>query len=130
MIWLIEYIEDRRYVRITYQDLFSIAEHFAAITELLSLDFWQPGTPILIDHRKLDFGGTNIDIIKQASEFHQMNNDRLGASRIALLMKSMADFGRGRQFELLTKGKISTLIEVFLEEEKALDWLLKNSIHK
>jgi len=31
----------------------------------------------------------------------------------------------GVQFELLSQGKIAAKLEVFLEEEKALNWLLK-----
>ena len=126
MNWIIKYIEDQRFVTISYEGLFSVEEQLMAIEDLLSRKFWQPGLPILIDHRKLDFGSTNISMLQQPAIFHQKNDARIGRGRIAVLMKSLSDFGRGRQFELLTKGKISAKLEIFLEEEKALNWLLKN----
>lgn len=61
MNWDIEYIENRHYIRVKYEGLFSVTEQTAAIEDLLSRQFWQPGLPILIDHRNLDFGNTNID---------------------------------------------------------------------
>ncbi len=101
-------------------------DQHAAIEDFLSRKFWRSGMSILIDHRKLDFGRTNISMLQQISLFHQKNDARIGNGRIAILVKSLADFGRGRQFELLTWEKISAKLEVFLEEEKAFDWLLKN----
>lgn len=124
MNWSIEYNENPNYVRINYEGLFSVDEQTTAIEDLLSRKFWKPGTPILIDHRKFDFGETSIPLIRQTADFHQKNDDRIGAGRIAVIMKSLSDFGRGRQFELISKGKISARFEIFLEEEKALEWLL------
>ncbi len=39
-------------------------------------------------------------------------------------MNSLSDYARGRQFELLTDDKVSTDIEIFMDEEKALSWLI------
>ena len=123
MNWTIEYIEDRQFVRINYSGLFSVQEQIKAIEDLLSRSFWRPGMPIFIDHRKLDFGNTNISVLREPGIFHQKNDTLIGNSPIAVLMKSLSDFGRGRQFELLTQGKVSATIKVFLDEEKAIDWL-------
>ncbi len=38
-------------------------------------------------------------------------------------MKSLTDFARGRQFELLTEHDMEAEISVFLDEDKALEWL-------
>ena len=126
MNWIIEYIENRHYIKITYDGLFSVSEQLTAIEDLLGSKFWRPGIPILIDHRKLDFGKTDISTMQQTSMFHQKNDARIGKSRIAVIMKSLSDFGRGRQFELLSKGKVSAELEIFLDkEEEAINWLLK-----
>lgn len=124
MNWFIEYNENQNYVRIAYEGLFSVDEQTAAIEDLLSRKFWKPGLPILIDHRKFDFGDTDIPVMRRTAAFHQNHDARIGAAKIAVIMKSLSDFGRGRQFELITKGKISAKLEIFLEEEKALEWLL------
>ena len=124
MKWDIKYIEDENYVRIVYEGTFSVSEQEKAIEELLASEFWKPGMRILIDHRKFDFGNTNVSIMKEMSVFHQKNDARIGAGRIAVLMKSLSDFGRGRQFELLSEGKISAKLQIFLKEDEALGWLL------
>jgi hypothetical protein len=118
MNWIIEYVEGQRYVSVVCEGLFSAGQQIAAIEHLLSRKFWHPGMPILFDHRKLDFGNTNISIFRQISMFHQKNDARIGAGRIALPMKSLSDFGRGRQFELLCKGKISAKLEYSLRKKK------------
>lgn len=126
MNWTIEYIELRQYVRISYEGFFSVGEQVAAIEDLISRQFWQPGMSVLADYRKLDFGKTDISTMQQLSVSHQNKDRSIGTTRFALLMKSVSDFGRGRQYELLSKEKISAKLEVFLDEDEALGWLLKS----
>jgi hypothetical protein len=34
------------------------------------------------------------------------------------------NFGRARQFQLITSGEVTTKMEVFKDEDEALSWLL------
>jgi hypothetical protein len=124
MNWTIEDINDRDYVRITTRGLFNPADHLEMVEDIISKKFWKPGRCTLFDHRLLDFGNTTLDSIRETGSNHEINEQRIGDSKSAILMKSLADFARGRQFELLTTGKISARLRIFLSEDEALEWLL------
>ena len=78
--------------------IFSTADHLKLIEEVVSSDFWLPGTNIPLNHRNLEFGQTDISIFKAASDNHEKNDVRIGDGKAAILMKSLADFGRGCHF--------------------------------
>jgi hypothetical protein len=75
--------------------------------------------------RRLDFGETGLAAMRQASENHVANDDRIGRGKAAVLMRSPADYGRGRQFEMLTEGRVGATVQIFLDEAQALRWLLE-----
>ena len=102
---------------------FSIEDHVRMIEDIVTREFWKPGTDIFFDHRNLQFGKTDIELMRSASANHKKYDKLIGNGRAAILMKSLTDFGRGRQFELLSSDKISAKLRIFLEEEKAVDWL-------
>ncbi|MEP6903311.1 MAG: hypothetical protein ABJA66_16405 [Actinomycetota bacterium] len=93
------------------------------IEDIVSRNFWKKGLDVLFDHRKLDFGFTDVDFMKQASRNHEKNDERIGDGKAAILMKSLADYGRGRQFELLASDNINAKLCIFLDEKAAVDWL-------
>lgn len=61
--------------------------------------------------------------MRAAAENHVAHDERIGTGRAAVLMKAPADYGRGRQFELLTEGRISATMRIFLDEAEAIAWL-------
>lgn len=124
MNWTVENIENQPYVRVVTGGDFSVGEQLKMIEDITSRDFWRPGTNVLFDHRKLDFGVTDINLIRQASDNHIKNDAKIGDGKAALLMKSLPDFARGRQFELLTESKVSAKLRIFKDEDEALQWLL------
>ena len=89
---------------------------------------WRPGTDVLFDHRNLSFSDANLGAMYQAATNHLRNDDRIGNGKAAVLMRSPSDFGRGRQFEMLTDGRISATLCVFLDEAEALEWLASQSV--
>ena len=93
------------------------------IQEVVSQKFWKPGTNLLIDDRKVEFSGTDVDLIRKVSENFRSFGKEIGDGKVAILMDSLTDYARGRQFELLTDYKMSAEIRAFMDEEKALDWL-------
>lgn len=123
MNWTAEYREDKHFVSIKTAGTFSIDDHIRMIEDIVTREFWKPGTDIFFDHRNMQFGKTDIELMRQASANHKKYDKLIGDGRAAILMKSMTDFGRGRQFELLSADKISAKLRIFLEEEKAVDWL-------
>jgi len=61
--------------------------------------------------------------MRKASFNHEDNDEWIGNSKIAFLMNSVGDFGLGRQYEILTDGRVSARIHVFVDEETATRWL-------
>ena len=105
------------------EGLFSINGHSEMIADLVSQSFWKPGMNLLIDDRKVEFSGTNLDLLRVVSENFRSFEEKLGNGKVAILMDSLTDYARGRQFELLTDYKMSTQLRAFMDEEKALNWL-------
>lgn len=123
MNWVVEHRENRAFVTIKTAGTFSIEDHVRMIEDIVTREFWKPGTDIFFDHRNMQFGKTDIELMRQATANHKKYDKLIGNGRAAILMKSLTDFGRGRQFELLSSDKISAKLRIFLEEEQAVDWL-------
>lgn len=124
MNWTVQKPAEKPFVKVVTEGDFNLTDFLKMIEDIISRDFWKPGTNVLFDHRNLEFGSTDISIIKEACKNHKKYDERIGGGKSALLMKSLADFGRGRQYELVTKGKISAKPYPFLDEAEAVNWLV------
>jgi hypothetical protein len=126
MNWKIEKLEDTGYVRVTFEGKFDISRHKEMFNDIISQEFWQPDTPLLMDNRNLDFGEIDYTTMTQISHNFQLFSNEIGKGRAAMLMKSMLDFGYGRQFEMISEIKVGkTQMRVFRDEEEALTWLMR-----
>lgn len=124
MNWKVEHFQAPEFVKVTTEGKFTVPEHYEMIRDIVSRVFWKPGMNAFFDHRKLEFPQTDIEVMKLIAENHKRFEKEIGDGKAAILMKSLADFARGRQFELLTKTKKrSAKVEIFLKEDKALEWL-------
>jgi hypothetical protein len=124
MKWTFEFIENKKYIRVVSEGVFNAREQAQLIEDLISQSFWHKEMPVLFDNRKLDYSVGGAAAIREASRFHIENDERIGDGKAALLMKSVTDFGFGRQYELLTDVATSVKIHVFLDENQAVSWLL------
>lgn len=124
MRWKFEYIENEDYVRITSEGVFSVREHAFWLNQLVTASFWQPGMKVLFDNRYFDFGDVRLADFRRASDDYGKLSPQLGRSKIALLMKSRLDYGFGRQFQMVSEEKGESDINVFDDEQQALEWLL------
>jgi hypothetical protein len=124
MEWVIEYVEAQNYMKVVGAGLFSINEHFRIFEDIVSHEYWKPGMLLLFDNRQMDFTGINFKVVSQASSNYERISDRIGNIKAAMLMKSISDFGIGRQFEIISANKGSGEMRVFLDEKEALLWLL------
>ena len=120
-------VEDRSdHVVVTTRGVFTVAEHRRMVEDIVSRDFWRPGTAVLFDHRELSFGDSGYAQMLEARENHLENDTRIGGGKAAIVMGTRADFGRGRQFELLAAGRVEAQLHVFLDPDEALAWLLRD----
>ena len=120
----IEHIAADNYVKIVVEGVFSIEEHAECVNELFSSPFWKPGMNLLCDYQNFNFGSVIFEKVRAASENYQRAPEKLGKGKMALVVKTKLGFGIGRQFELISEGKIPREIYVFMDEKEAIDWLL------
>lgn len=123
MNWNIEYIPDGKFVKVDMKGNFHPEEVEVMADEMFAQPFWRPGINVLLDHLELDFGVTDVETWRGLSELHVRNNAKFGETKLALLMKSLPDYARGRQYELLAEPKVSARIRVFQNEAEAVEWL-------
>jgi hypothetical protein len=98
------------------------------IGDIVGRPDWRPGTDVLFDHRNLSFDDVDLSAMYQAASNHLRNDAHIGSGKAAILMRSLGDFGRGRQFEMLTDGRISATLRVFLVKAEALEWLVSQRV--
>ena len=127
MDWTVNFDDSRGAAVVITRGVFNTADHARMVADVVSRAQWHPGHPILFDHRELDFGASGYEQMYAARDNHLAHDARIGPSRSAILMKSLADFGRGRQFELMGDGVFSANLGVFIDERTAWHWLTGES---
>ena len=123
MRWTVELPEADGYAVVTTSGAFDVSDHLRMIEDVTTRPGWRPGMDVLFDHRALDLGEADLRAMYQAGDNHRRNDERIGDGRAAILVRSLNDYGRGRQFELLTGGRVSATMSVFMDEAEARDWL-------
>jgi hypothetical protein len=124
MEWTIIKTDEESFIRLMPRRNFNHVDYRAMVNDVVTSDFWESGTDVLVDYRQVEFGASNIETFRELVCIHQKYDTQIGTCRLAILMKTQADFGRGRQFELLARGKIAASLHIFLEEQEAVHWLL------
>lgn len=123
MDWTIAHDPENGFVTVVTGGVFTVGDHTRMTEDVLSRDFWRPGTAVLFDHRELEFGAAGFAAMRQAAETHVEHDARIGHGKAAVVMKAPADFGRGRQFEMLTEGRVGATMRIFLDPAEAVAWL-------
>ena len=128
MQWTVELSGADDHAKVTTSGTFNVADHLRMIEDIVSRPSWRPGTDVLFDHRNLSFDDADLSAMYQAATNHLRNDARIGSGKAAVLMRSLNDFGRGRQFEMMTDGRISATLRVFPVEAEALQWLAGQTV--
>ena len=128
MQWSVELSGADGYAVVTTSGTFNVADHLRMIDDIVSRPGWRPGTDVLFDHRGLSFDDADLRAMYQAGANHLLNDARIGGGKAAILMRSLSDYGRGRQFELMTEGRVSANMCVFLDESEAVGWLAGQTV--
>ena len=123
MEWDVVFDESRGAAIVSTRGKFNATDHARMVEDVVSRAQWRPGHPVMFDHRGLDFGAAGFATMSAARDTHMAHEARIGAARTAILMKSIADFGTGRQFQLLLDGAVSADVRVFVDEKAAWEWL-------
>jgi hypothetical protein len=69
----------------------------------------------------LDFRQTNLEQLRAAGRKPIELDALIGDGKTAVLVGSLPDLARARQFQLMTSGKVSGKMDIFKDEDKALE---------
>ena len=123
MKWTIEYIESDNYFKVVNEGIYQTGDAVRLYKSLFSNKAWQPGVAVLFDNRQLDYQNVNYQVMSEASRRFADNEAEIGKSKIGYVVASQIGYGISRQFQMLMEGKSATRIEVFTDEERAVEWL-------
>jgi hypothetical protein len=123
MEWTVVFDDATGIAIVATRGVFDVADHARMVADIVGRAQWRPGHPVLFDHRQLDFGSAGYAHMIAARDNHVAHDERIGAARSAILVKSLADYGCGRQFELIAEGAVSADLAVFADEAAARRWL-------
>ncbi len=123
MKWFVELPQADRHAVVTTSGTFAVEDHLRMIEDIVGRPGWRPGTDVLFDHRQLTFGDANFATMSRARSNHLRHDARIGDGKAAILVRSLSDYGRGRQFELLASDSVSAALCVFMDPDEAIGWL-------
>ena len=123
MNWTIEYDKDRHFAKVNVEGVFNVSDHLRNIEELTLQEHWTPGLNILFDCINANFDNSSYQDVEDLAKNFIRNDLFVGCGKVALLMKSIVDFGKGRQFEMMTDEHICASVFIFFNEQQALRWL-------
>lgn len=123
MDWVAEFCQEQNYVKVVLEGDFDPTDHFQMMEDVLSREYWKPGMHILIDSSLVNYANATSEVMRQASDNMSIFRSSVGSGKAAVLMATMANFGKGRQFETLAEGKSQANIRVFGDEISAIRWI-------
>ena len=126
MHWNIFYDRALGYVRASQRGDFSTGEEGAFLDEIFEAPFWEPGLPLLIDYSSIPMEPISNRELESTSKQLSEHREQLGKSRLALLCRTDVQFGLGRQFQMISMGRIDGEMRIFRDEDAAVEWLLEN----
>lgn len=123
MEWVFALDGDGRVMRIDTSGHFGLPDQERMFEELGAHPSFSSSLAFLFDNRRLDLSGSNFDVIRESVEVVQRFVRTRRVERLAGLVNPGADFGVGRQFELLTDAAGGHGFRIFVDEHLALRWL-------
>jgi len=97
------------------------------INELIDSPAWYPGTTVLCDFRELMIKNLSGNEIRSIVNVHKPYMNRIGNSKVAVVVSRRVDFGLVRMWEILAED-IFPQHRGFYTIEEALKWINEEGI--
>lgn len=123
MDWELELNQDKTTFNIKAAGTFVTDDCIAIKLGFLAHPEWRPGINLFYDYRDTDFSTITLEALRGIVAFHESNSELIGDGRMAFLMGTPRDFGFARQYEMVSEGRVQSRVRVFLDEEKARNWI-------
>ena len=119
-----EIIEHEGFVEVITSGDADLATFRDFLSDILSLDTWVPGTPLLTNHTRLNSGPLTVDDIDRMASLAGDARVALGPLRLASLVSRDLEFGLARMWEVYVEEKWDGETAVFRSRDDAISWLL------
>lgn len=123
MNWSFRLADDGRYLLVTTDGRFTLADQQQMFDELGALPAVITTPRILFDNRRLDLTESNLNVITRSVQIVKRFIDEHRIERLAGLVDQGVNFGVGRQFETLTDLAGGHGFRLFKDEALAICWL-------
>jgi hypothetical protein len=90
--------------------------------EILADPRFRPGKTILGDHTRLDTSAYTSEDFRRLAQRIARLDERIGASAIAMVVSSPANFGLSKMWQVFTEAEPSRL-RAFYSRDEAIEWL-------
>jgi hypothetical protein len=124
MDWYIDKSPLPKYLRLVITGKPSVEEYLELWRNVLAIDDWKQGTPILQDVTGREPLGSEAHRIQTAiADLLTEHRDRIGSSNIAVFTNpDVYNYGRILEYALRLRGS-QMLIRTFENEDEAVEWL-------
>ncbi len=127
MDWRVWWDTELGVVRLESWGVVDVDRIVLAFLDITLLPEWQPGLPILADHRQLDVAGMGYEdmkrIVEQQRELAQITQH----SRIATVVSSLAHYGLTRMWTAMTDAHGRIHHGIFMDWDEGVAWILDPS---
>ena len=121
MEWTIAEFDDPRRIVATSRGLFTIEECRIGMAELAARK--DPLTPVLFDHRELDFRRTTTFDLMDIDAIFRAHKRAFAFNKIAVIIRGGLAFEIANKWQRVAQGSTNACIAVFDNEPAAIDWL-------
>ena len=128
MYWSFERVGSPGFIKTTASGDFCSTEYGAMLDELLSLPYWQSGTPLLFDFSRLRYARIDATELMAASEEVVSRGSHFAFTPVAMVMGTPEDLEMGRRFGEITDHRVLAIPRRFLHEANAVSWLKSASL--
>ena len=124
MDWRFERVMAPEYIRIVTSGVYCSTGFEEMFDNLTSLEYWRFGTPLLLDHRKLDLISTDpIELMAGSDNFVSRKPD-FAFCRIAILFETTESLEIAERYGEITDDRSLAEVQRFLKESDAIEWLV------
>ena len=124
MYWTFENFRSPDYILITAGGNFTDTGFVSMLDELFQQDYWRPRIPLLLDETDMDATPVAVEQLINTAEHFLGLNSRLAYTRIAVVLGSPEAMRVAHRFGHAVNSETKAVVEVFLDKEKAVGWLL------
>jgi len=96
------------------------------LSDILGLDGWTPGTPLLMNHTELNTESLTTADIREIARITFEAKSQFGSLRMATLVRRDIEFGLARMWEVFIDERWDGESQVFRDRGDAEKWLLES----